>query len=150
LRKKRGNQLGYVTSIPSSLKITLSLSTPYKPTAPTTIAAQSAAGGTGAFVTSDKNGNGIVRAMYKLNSVILIRGESRNTVGSNMGFEGKGDSGGGTDIAQIMAGFIQRLSVIKKIYALNQPLQIRLRAGFVQKLFVKSKIWPCSIPVDRN
>jgi hypothetical protein len=67
-----------------------------------------------------------------------------------MGFEGKGDSIGGTDIAQIMAGFIQRLSAIVKIYALNQPLQIPLRAGFVQKLFVKSKIWPCSIPVDRN
>jgi hypothetical protein len=139
-----------VTSIPSSLKITLSLSTPYRPTAPTTIATQSAVGGTGAFVTSDKKGKGIVRAVYKLNSVILIRGESRNTAGSNMGFEGKGDLIGGTDIAQIMAGFIQRLSAIKKIYALNQPLLIRLRAGFVQNLFVKSKIWSFSIPVDLN
>jgi hypothetical protein len=101
LRKKRGNQLGYVTSIPSSLKITLSLSTPYKPTAPTTIAAQSAAGGTGAFVTSDKNGNGIVRAVYKLNSVILIRGESRNTAGSNTGAEDGEEVRGCADMAEI-------------------------------------------------
>jgi hypothetical protein len=101
LRKKRGNQLGYVTSIPSSLKITLSLSTPYRPTAPTTIAAQSAAGGTGALVTSDKNGNGIVRAAYKLNSVILIRGESRNIAGSNTGAEDGEEAIGSTDMAEI-------------------------------------------------
>jgi len=100
LRKKRGNHLGYVTSIPSSLKITLSLSTPYKPTAPTTIAAQSAAGGTGAFVTSDKNGNGIVRAVYKLNRVILIRGESRNTAGSNTGAEDGEEARGCADMAE--------------------------------------------------
>ncbi|WP_206751829.1 hypothetical protein, partial [Chroococcidiopsis cubana] len=38
---------------------------------------QSQIGGTGAAVTFAKNGNGMVRAMYRLSSVIRIKGERR-------------------------------------------------------------------------
>ncbi len=51
-------------------------------------------------MTSDKNGKGIVRAAYKLNRVILIRGESRNTAGSNTGAE-DGESADSADITEM-------------------------------------------------
>lgn len=40
------------------------------------------AGGIGAAVACAKKGNGTVKAMYRLNSVILIKGERRNIEGA--------------------------------------------------------------------
>lgn len=57
--------------------MTRSLSAAYRAMKPMLIPIQSQIGGTGAAVTFAKNGNGMVRAMYRLSSVIRIKGERR-------------------------------------------------------------------------
>ena len=74
-----------------------------------TIPAHIRLGETGAEVTSDKKGKGIVKAAYKLNSVILIKGESRNSAGSNMGVEDGEEAIEFVDMIKIIAIFVAKL-----------------------------------------